>query len=87
MDSGEFRAANVPSALAFLTRFDSIFAILKPTAQDGQLSDAAVEALIQERDAAKKAKNFARADQIRQELLGQGIILEDTKSGVRWKRK
>jgi cysteinyl-tRNA synthetase len=87
MDSGEFRAANVPSALAFLTRFDSIFDILKPTAQDGQLSDAAVEALIQERDAAKKAKNFARADQIRQELLGQGIILEDTKSGVRWKRK
>jgi cysteinyl-tRNA synthetase len=87
MDSREFRAGNVPSALAFLTRFDSIFDVLKPTAQDGQLSDAAVEALIQERDAAKKAKNFARADQIRQELLGQGIILEDTKSGVRWKRK
>jgi cysteinyl-tRNA synthetase len=87
MDSGEFGAGNVPSALAFLARFDSIFDVLKPTAQDGQLSDAAVEALIQERDAAKKAKNFARADQIRQELLGQGIILEDTKSGVRWKRK
>jgi cysteinyl-tRNA synthetase len=46
-----------------------------------------VEALVEERNAAKKAKNFARADQVRQELLDQGIILEDTKSGVRWKRK
>jgi cysteinyl-tRNA synthetase len=87
MDSGEFRSGNVPAALEFLARFDSIFDVLKPTAQAGQLSDAAVEALIKERDAAKKAKNFARADQIRQELLDQGIILEDTKSGVRWKRK
>jgi cysteinyl-tRNA synthetase len=87
MDSGEFRSGNVPAALEFLTRFDSIFDVLKPTAQAGQLSDAAVEALIKERDAAKKTKNFARADQIRLELLDQGIILEDTKSGVRWKRK
>jgi cysteinyl-tRNA synthetase len=87
MDSGEFRAGNVAAALAFLARFDSIFDVLKPTAQDGQLSDAAVEALVEERNAAKKAKNFARADQVRQELLDQGIILEDTKSGVRWKRK
>jgi cysteinyl-tRNA synthetase len=87
MDSGEFRAANAPAALAFLARFDSIFDVLKPTAQDGQLTDAAVEALVEERTAAKKAKNFARADQIRLQLLDQGIILEDTKSGVRWKRK
>jgi len=87
MDSGEFRAANVAAALAFLARFDSVFDVLRPTAQAGQLSDAAVDALIAERTAAKKAKNFARADQVRQELLDQGIILEDTKSGVRWKRK
>jgi cysteinyl-tRNA synthetase len=87
MDSGEFRTANVPAALAFLARFDSIFDVLKPNAQDGQLTDAAVDALIEERAAAKKAKNFTRADQVRQQLLEQGIILEDTKSGVRWKRK
>jgi cysteinyl-tRNA synthetase len=87
MDSGEFRAGNVPAGLAFLARFDSIFDVLRPTAQAGQLSDAAVDALIEERTAAKKAKNFARADQVRRELLDQGIILEDTKSGVRWKRK
>ncbi len=42
---------------------------------------------IAERTAAKKARNFARADQIRDQLLEQGIILEDTKAGVRWKRK
>jgi len=87
MDSGEFRAANVPAAAAFLERFDGIFKVLEPGAQAGQISDLAVEALIAERNAAKKSRNFARADQIRQELLEQGIILEDTKTGVRWKRK
>jgi cysteinyl-tRNA synthetase len=87
MDAGEFRASNVAAALDVLTHFDSIFDVLRPTAQAGQLTDAQVDALIEERSAAKKARNFARADQIRQELLDQGIILEDTKAGVRWKRK
>jgi len=87
MDSGEFRAANAAAALGFLAHFDSIFDVLRPTTQAGQLSDAAVDALVEERNAAKKARNFARADQIRRELLEQGIILEDTKQGVRWKRK
>src|SRR5271157_3794626 len=53
MDSREFRAGNVAAALDFLTRFDSIFDVLKPTAQEGQLTDAAVDALIEERTAAK----------------------------------
>jgi cysteinyl-tRNA synthetase len=87
MDSGDFRAGNVAAALAFLARFDAIFDVLKPTVQDGQLTDAAVEALVEERNAAKRAKDFARADQVRRQLLEQGIVLEDTKSGVRWKRK
>ena len=42
--------------------------------------------VIQERQAARKAKNFARADEIRNQLLEQGIILEDTREGVKWKR-
>ncbi|GFI47999.1 cysteine--tRNA ligase [Lachnospiraceae bacterium] len=45
-----------------------------------------IEALIAERQAARKAKNFQRADEIREELLGRGIILEDTREGVKWKR-
>jgi cysteinyl-tRNA synthetase len=51
------------------------------------LTDEAVEALVTERTAAKKARNFARADQIRNELAGKGVILEDSKDGVRWRRK
>ena len=46
-----------------------------------------IEELIEERTQAKKDKNFARADEIRDELLAKGIILEDTRDGVRWKRK
>ncbi len=45
-----------------------------------------VEALIAERQAARKARDFARADQIRNELLEKGIMLEDTREGVKWKR-
>jgi cysteinyl-tRNA synthetase len=51
------------------------------------LTDAGIEALVAERTAAKKARNFARADQIRGELAEKGVILEDSKDGVRWKRK
>ena len=48
--------------------------------------DARVEALIEERQTARKEKNYARADEIRAELTAMGILLEDTKEGVKWKR-
>jgi cysteinyl-tRNA synthetase len=51
------------------------------------LTDDAIQALVDERTAAKKARNFARADAIRAELAEKGVILEDSKDGVRWKRK
>ena len=51
-----------------------------------ELLDADIEALIQERQAARKERNFGRADEIRDELLAKGIILEDTREGVKWKR-
>lgn len=54
--------------------------------KEEELLDSDVENLIEERQAARKAKNFARADEIRQELLEKGIILEDTREGVKWKR-
>ena len=50
------------------------------------LLDEEIENLIEERQAARKAKNFARADEIRDLLTEKGIILEDTREGVRWKR-
>ena len=51
------------------------------------VSDAEIDALVAERTAAKKARNFARADQIRAELAEKGVAIEDSKDGVRWKRK
>ena len=51
-----------------------------------ELLDADIEKLIEERQAARKAKDFARADAIRDELLAKGIILKDTREGVQWKK-
>jgi cysteinyl-tRNA synthetase len=51
------------------------------------LSDEAIDALVAERTLAKKQRNFARADQIRNQLAENGVVLEDSKDGVRWKRK
>ena len=51
-----------------------------------ELLDGEIEALIRERQEARKAKNFARADEIRDLLADKGIILEDTREGVKWKR-
>lgn len=51
-----------------------------------EILDADIEALIQERQEARKARDFARADEIRDRLSAQGIILEDTREGVKWKR-
>ncbi len=51
-----------------------------------EILDKDIEALIEERQAARKARNFQRADEIRNELLEKGIVLEDTREGVKWKR-
>ena len=75
------------TALELLGAFDGVFDVLKPAIESGRISDAEVDSMIEQRTAAKKARDFARADRIRDELLERGIILEDTKSGVRWKRK
>lgn len=87
MDSGEFRHSNVAGARRVLDRFDEVFETMKPTVAESGLSDPAIDALIAERSQAKKNKNFLRSDGIRAELLAAGVILEDTKDGVRWKRK
>ena len=63
----------------------SIFG-LENLLQSQELLDETIDALIQERQEARQNKDFARADEIRDELADQGIILEDTAQGVRWKR-
>ncbi len=97
MDQGAFRADDAVEVEAALEHFDRIFAVLhddddreklaglQPTKQAG-LSDAEVEALIAERGQARARRDFKRSDEIRDELQRQGVILEDTKAGVRWKR-
>jgi len=84
MDSGEFPAAHRPQALDLLTRFDQIFDVLEPRSE-GRLSQEEIEQAIASRQAAKKGRDFARADAIRQELAAKGVVLEDTKEGTRWK--
>jgi cysteinyl-tRNA synthetase len=51
------------------------------------VTDAQIQALVDERDHAKKRRDFKRADEIRNQLSGMGILLEDSKDGTRWKRK
>ena len=54
--------------------------------KEEEMLDEDIEALIEKRQAARKERNFALADQIRDELLAKGIILEDTREGVKWKK-
>jgi cysteinyl-tRNA synthetase len=86
-DRGELRQDDKAPLLEALQQFDEIFAVL--TADDGEKknSDEDVERLIAERTAAKKARDFARSDAIRKQLADAGIVIEDAKDGVRWKRK
>ena len=91
-DAGRFLSGNVPAALALLDRFDRIFDVLETEAerhQSNELKRLAVEVdeKLRQRAEARKARNFALADQIRQQLLDRGVIIEDTKEGARWKLK
>jgi len=87
MDDDSFRTGNAASALDLLARFDSVFDVIEPAVEEGALSDEEVERLIAERTEARRSRDFARSDRIRDELLEQGIVIEDTRDGVRWKRK
>ncbi len=79
------KADDLVALLGLIDRFDSVFNIFGEAKQE--LLDSEIQALIDERQAARAAKNFARSDEIRDQLTAMGIILEDTKDGVRWRRK
>jgi cysteinyl-tRNA synthetase len=67
-----------------ITQLCNILGII--TKKEAELLDEEIEKLIEERQNARKTKNFARSDEIRNLLLEKGIVLEDTREGVRWKR-
>jgi len=87
LDDGRFREENRAGAMKVLEAFDRIFDVLRPSQESHELDDAGVERYIAERTAAKKARDFARADEIRAVLHDKGIVIEDTRDGIRWKRK
>jgi cysteinyl-tRNA synthetase len=81
----QVKEENKKELLQLLTRFDSVLNVLGD--QRTEMLDSEVQAMIDERQEARRRRDFGRADEIRIELANRGIILEDTKDGVRWKRK
>ena len=80
----ESSKATVDLVLKTVEKLCDVLGII--TEKKEEILDSDIEALIEERQAARKAKNFARADEIRDQLSDMGIILEDTREGVKWKR-
>ena len=85
LDEGRGSGADRPVLERVLAAFDAVYAVLTP--DPGELRvDAGVEALIAEREAARRERDWARADALRDRLAALGIVLEDTPAGPRWKR-
>jgi cysteinyl-tRNA synthetase len=79
------KAENQQELLALIDRFDTVLNIFGK--QQREMLDSEIQSLINDRQEARRRRDFGRADEIRDELASRGIILEDTKDGVRWKRK
>ena len=87
IDRGALPKADAQRVLVALRRVDSVLGVIFFSAAVDDVDEERIQRLIKERRDSKKAKNFARADEIRATLESEGIILEDTKDGTRWKRK
>jgi cysteinyl-tRNA synthetase len=85
LDSCALRADDQRDILALVERFNSVLNIFGEG--EAELLDAEIQALIDERQQARHRRDFARADEIRDQLAARGITLEDTRDGVRWKRR
>ena len=84
LDRNELPADSASELLASLSRVDAVLGVIAPKA--AELLAPEIEALIAARREARKAKNFPESDRIRDLLAAKGIVLEDTPSGVRWRR-
>ncbi len=83
--SDELRTEDKTAVLDAIEKFNDVLGIFGTESET--LLDADIEALIEERKKARQNREFARSDEIRDELAAKGIIIEDTKDGMRWKRK
>jgi cysteinyl-tRNA synthetase len=81
----QVKAENQRELLEVIDRLDTVLNIFGSTQRE--MLDSEVQTMIDERQEARRRRDFGRADEIRRELADRGIILEDTKDGVRWKRK
>jgi cysteinyl-tRNA synthetase len=94
IDAGQVGTGDVPAIRDAFAGFDNILGVLAlRQAEDGrppvpgEVANAEIERLVEERHAAKKRRDFAAADRIRQDLAERGVLLEDSAAGTRWKRK
>lgn len=83
-DLDEGKSVNGAMVLESLRAVDSVLGVV--FGGSGETLDSSVEALIAEREEARKNKDFKRSDEIRDELKEKGIVLEDGAGGVRWRR-
>jgi cysteinyl-tRNA synthetase len=81
----ELKSDDQQAVLEAIEKFDSVLGIFGKV--EAEMLDSDIENLIEERQEARRNRNFSRSDEIRDLLAEKGIILEDTKDGVRWKRK
>ena len=90
IDAGDLRAPDVPAVRETFERFDNVLGVLSLRRAEDERPPVPleeIERLIEARKAARLARNFAEADRIRKDLEERGIVLEDTGSTTRWKRK
>jgi cysteinyl-tRNA synthetase len=90
IDAGEIGAADVPGITAAFDEFDLVLGVLSlRRAEDEQppVPVAEIERLIEDRRGARRRREFAAADRIRDDLAARGVLLEDSSAGTRWKKK